>query len=97
MAASGAFWNRKGDVRTPTALVEAKWTAKSQVTIKSSVLDKIEEEAILDGRMPVLGLCVAGKNWVMMTENDFLEREEAFAEIADSRTVREESTVSKLA
>ena len=55
-AASGAFWSRKGDVRSKELLIEHKWTGKKQVTIKSEVLKKITREAILDNRIPVLGL-----------------------------------------
>lgn len=73
VAASGAFWNRKGDVRTDTLLIEHKYTGKLQITVKSSVLDKIEKEAILDGRKPVLGIYVGGKSWVCIPEDDFVE------------------------
>lgn len=71
--ASGAFWNRKGDVRTPTLLIEHKYTGKQQISVKSSVLDKIEREAILDGRKPVLGISVGGKSWICIPEDDYLE------------------------
>jgi hypothetical protein len=72
-AASGAFWSRKGDVRSDDLLVEHKWTGKKQVTVKSEVLEKIVREAILDGRMPVLGFHLNGEDYVMLTEDDFLE------------------------
>lgn len=72
-AASGAFWSRKGDVRNDELLIEHKWTGKKQVTIKSDVLKKITKEAILDSRMPVLGLHLDGENYVVMVEEDFFE------------------------
>ena len=72
-AASGAFWSRKGDVRSDDLLVEHKWTGKKQVTIKSEVLKKITKEAILDSRKPVLGLHLDGENYVVLLEEDFLE------------------------
>jgi len=72
-AASGAFWSRKGDVRSEDLLIEHKWTGKKQVTIKSEVLKKITREAILDGRMPVLGLHLDGENYVVLGEEDFFE------------------------
>lgn len=71
-AASGAFWSRKGDVRSSDLLIEHKWTGKKQVTIKSEVLKKITKEAILDSRTPVLGLHLDGENYVVMLEEDFL-------------------------
>jgi hypothetical protein len=72
-AASGAFWSRKGDVRSDDLLIEHKWTGKKQITVKSEVLEKIVKEAILDGRMPVLGFHLNGSNYVALDENDFLE------------------------
>lgn len=75
-AASGAFWSRKGDVRSADLLIEHKWTGKKQVTIKSAVLEKITMEAIIDGRMPVLGLHLDGENYVVLLEDDFLELRE---------------------
>lgn len=72
-AASGAFWSRKGDVRTDDLLIEHKWTGKKSFTIKSDVLEKIVTEAILDSRIPVLGIHLNGKNYVLLDENDFIE------------------------
>ena len=72
-AASGAFWSRKGDVRSDDLLIEHKYTGKKQTTIKSEVLKKIMREAILDGRMPVLGIHLDGEDYVVLLENDFLE------------------------
>jgi hypothetical protein len=72
-AASGAFWSRKGDVRSKDLLIEHKWTGKKQVTIKSDVLKKITREAILDSRIPVLGLHLDGENYVVLLEDDYLE------------------------
>lgn len=72
-AASGAFWSRKGDVRSDELLIEHKWTGKKSVTIKSDVLKKITTEAILDSRIPVLGLHLDGENYVVLVEEDFFE------------------------
>jgi hypothetical protein len=79
-AASGAFWSRKGDVRSQDLLIEHKWTGKKQVTVKSDVLEKIVKEAILDGRMPVLGFHLNGENYIMLDENDFLEMRQLLQE-----------------
>ena len=72
-AASGAFWSRKGDVRSADLLIEHKWTGKKQVTVKSEVLKKITTEAILDGRIPILGIHLDGENYVILGEEDFFE------------------------
>lgn len=75
-AASGAYWQRKGDVRSDDLLIEHKYTGKKQTTIKSEVLKKIMREAILDGRTPVLGIHLDGEDYVILSENDFIEMRE---------------------
>ena len=72
-AASGAFWSRKGDVRTPDLLVEHKWTGAKSFTLKAQVLEKVMREAILDSRTPILGVHLNGENYVIMHEEDFLD------------------------
>lgn len=79
-AASGAFWNRKGDVRSHDLLVEHKWTGKASFTVKAAVLEKIVKEAILDGRMPVLGISLNNENYILLTEDDFLELRQTLQE-----------------
>jgi hypothetical protein len=73
VAASGAFWSRKGDVRSADLLIEHKWTGKKSFSIKSDVLEKIVKEAILDGRLPVLGFSLNNENYIILQEDDFLE------------------------
>jgi len=72
-AASGAFWSRKGDVRSKTLLIEHKWTGKLSKTIHSKELKKITNEAIMDGRLPVFGVHLDGEDYVILLETDFLE------------------------
>jgi hypothetical protein len=79
-AASGAFWSRKGDVRTDELLIEHKWTGKTSFTVKATVLEKIVKEAILDSRMPVLGISLNNENYVMLSEDDFIELRQSFQE-----------------
>jgi len=79
-AASGAFWNRKGDVRSDELLIEHKWTGKASFTVKATVLEKIVTEAILDSRMPVLGFSLNNENYVMLLEDDFLELRQTIQE-----------------
>lgn len=75
-AASGALWARKGDVRSDDLLIEHKWTGKKQFTVKSDVLKKTVREAILEGRMPAIGIHLDGEDYVILTEDDFLEMRE---------------------
>lgn len=75
-AASGAFWSRKGDVRSADLLIEHKWTGKKSFSIKAVEVEKIVTEAIIDSRMPVFGISLNNKNYVLLTEDDFLEMRE---------------------
>lgn len=72
-AASGAFWSRKGDVRSSDFLVEHKWTGKKSKTIQAAELRKITTEAIMDGRTPVFGIHLDGEDYVILLETDFME------------------------
>lgn len=72
-AASGAFWSRKGDVRSKDLLIEHKWTGKLTKTISSKELKKITTEAIMDGRLPIFGIHLDGEDYVILLETDFLE------------------------
>jgi hypothetical protein len=71
-AGSGSFWLRKGDVRNDRLLIEHKWTGKTQYTIKAQVLETAMKEALLTGRMGVLGVHLNGHDYVILDENDFL-------------------------
>jgi hypothetical protein len=86
-AASGAFWSRKGDVRSADLLIEHKWTGKASFTVKATVLEKIVREAILDGRTPVLGFSLNNENYVMLTEDDFLELFQTLQEMICTTTM----------
>ena len=83
-AASGAFWNRKGDVRTTDWLVEHKWTGKASFSIKASILEKIVNEAILDSRMPVLGISLNGENYCLVLEDDLIEMRDTIRELKEA-------------
>jgi hypothetical protein len=85
-AASGAFWSRKGDVRSADLLIEHKWTGKASVSVKAAVLEKIVTEAIIDGRTPVLGFHLNGENYIMLTEDDFLELRQSLLECSCTKT-----------
>lgn len=71
-AASGAFWTRKGDVRSEDLLIEAKATDKASYSIKKQIWEKIRREALLDGRMPVLAIQIQDRNLVVLDEEDLL-------------------------
>ena len=93
-AGSGAFWSRKGDVRSDDLLIEHKWTGKASVSVKAAVLEKIVKEAILDSRMPVLGFHLNGENYVLLTEDDFLELRQYLQECSCTKTKVQKSGVT---
>ena len=89
--ASGAFWSRKGDVRSKDLLIEHKWTGKDRYTIKAETLEKICTEAVLDGRTPVFAMDVGGRSYVLMEEGDWIdlyERSKKLAEILEDPEVQ---------
>lgn len=85
-AGSGAFWSRKGDVRSKDLLIEHKWTGNKSFSMKADVLEKIVTESILDGRTPVLGFSLNNENYVVLTENDFLEIRQTMIDLLEERT-----------
>ncbi len=87
--ASGAFWFRKGDVRSQDLLIEHKWTGKKSFTLKSDVLEKITTEALINSRTPVLGISLNNVNYVVMDENDFLTMREFLLECLEEHTGEE--------
>lgn len=87
-AGSGSFWSRKGDVRSQELLIEHKWTGKASFTVKAAVLEKIVNEAILESRMPVLGVSLNSNNYVLLTEDDFEELRQSLQECTCTRTTK---------
>jgi len=83
-AASGAFWNRKGDIRTTDWLIEHKWTGKQSFSVKAAVLEKIVNEAVLDSRMPVLGISLNGENYCLVLEDDLIEMRDTIRELKEA-------------
>lgn len=69
---SGNGWKRKNDVRTPDYSIEYKVTAKASYTLKAADLITAEKYALLDGRTMLFGIQLGGRNWVLLTEEDFL-------------------------
>lgn len=73
-AGSGSGWLRKNDVRSDKILIENKFTTnEKQITLKHTDLKELIERAILEDRLPVLQFDLAGRRYVVLTEDDFLE------------------------
>jgi len=73
VAASGAFWSRKGDVRSDQYLVEAKFTAAQSYSLKAADLEKLRKQAIMDDRVPLFVVQLNNKNYMILGEDDWLE------------------------
>lgn len=75
-AMSGAGWVRKADVRTPEFMIENKTKmdpdAKSY-SVKAVDLRDLTKRARLEGRIPLLQFDLAGHQYVVITEDDFLD------------------------
>lgn len=77
-AGSGAFWMRKGDVRSDRFLFENKLRMRDSKTpkqfiLKSDELVKLSREAAADGRIPVMQIDLDGRRYVVLKEDDFDE------------------------
>jgi len=77
---SGNGWVRKGDVRTEDELFELKITDAKSFSLKDAELEKLTNQALVDGRMPIfmVQFKTTGNEWVIMSKDDYLTlREEA--------------------
>ena len=73
-ARSGAGWLRKNDVRSHDFLIENKLTENMKtITIKDLDLRELRLRAIAEERVPILQFDLANRNYVILTEDDFLE------------------------
>ena len=69
---SGNGWAQKNDVRSPEISFEMKYTSKKQFTLKADELEQGERYALLDGRDFVFGIEMNGRNWVVISEDDYV-------------------------
>lgn len=96
---SGSLKMAKGDVRVGSdagismalssgVLIEYKRTDKKSITFSIDVLEKIRGEALLEGRMHLLGFELGRRNYIVLDEHDFLALVES-AQGGRSPTVEE--------
>lgn len=87
--ASGAMQGAKGDGETKSFLVEAKSTVNDSLNVKLDWLAKIKQEAIAQGKSPVLTVTFTNGDggprkwgkWVMMEEHIFEQLMERDGEV----------------
>lgn len=81
---SGALWFNKSDVVSKNFRVEAKTKTKpsKSMTIKKEWLEKIELEAFLTDKIPVLAFSFGdGKDYFILSDKDFYEIVERLGDI----------------
>ncbi|AZM47777.1 hypothetical protein DMB38_20080 [Streptomyces sp. WAC 06738] len=80
-AGSGNGWAVKNDVRNTKWSIECKTTASSQFTITHAALVNAEKNALLDMRQMAFVVELHGRNWVVISEENFLRFLELEADI----------------
>lgn len=72
--ASGNQWHSKGDVRTDNWLIECKTTTKDSYSLNVKTWSKINTEAILENRDPIMEIEFSerGVSLVVLDKNDFM-------------------------
>ena len=72
---SGNQWSSKGDIQSEIFLIEDKSTDKHSFSVTAKLWEKIWEEAIQDGRIPLLSIQLNkdNKNLIVVDQRDFLE------------------------
>ncbi|MGW3153683.1 hypothetical protein [Streptomyces sp. NPDC001089] len=71
-ARSGAGWAVKNDVRNTTWSIECKTTAAARFALTNRDLLGAEKNALLDMRHMAFAIEMCGRNWVVISEADFL-------------------------
>lgn len=79
--ASGAMAGAKGDMESPSFLLEAKSTVKDSIGVSLGWLAKVYREATMLGKKPALAVTFVDESgrvrshgdWVLIRETDFRE------------------------
>jgi hypothetical protein len=71
---SGGLWFAKGDVKSDVFLIENKTTKHKSFSITDKIWEKIEKEALLNKRIPMLSIEFgdAVKELIVLDKNDFI-------------------------
>lgn len=71
-AGSGNGWAVKNDVRNTRWSIECKTTASSRFAVTHAALVSAEKNALLDMRQMAFVVEMHGRNWVVISEENFL-------------------------
>ena len=63
--------NFKGDVQSPVFKIECKSTEKDSISVKLAWLQKIENEALSDGKVPILSIEMGKERYYILREAEF--------------------------
>lgn len=79
-AGSGNTPWRKNDVRVDDEfLIEYKRTDHKSITIKERDLEELRTNALLEGRSPLMGIELGGRDWTLIETSEFERRRRAGA------------------
>src|SRR5256885_2807129 len=68
---------RKNDVRVDDEfLIEYKRTDRNSISIKAQDLEQLRTNALLEGRTPLMGLELGGRDWTLIETSEFQRRRE---------------------
>ena len=71
--ASGRIWSDPGDVKTQNWLIESKYTSKKSYSISRKIWEKLDGQALLSFRMPLLSIQIQDDiEVVVMNKEDFI-------------------------
>lgn len=70
-ANSGAIAGMKGDVKSPTFLLEDKFTDKGSYSLTLPTLHKLEKEAFQNRRKPLLRVTIQGETFYVINRRTF--------------------------
>lgn len=71
---SGGIWSRPGDIKTKDLLIDSKATDAKSFSVTVKMWKKINKEALLSCRLPVLSIKFnkSGEELVVISKTDFL-------------------------
>lgn len=80
-AGSGNGWAVKNDVRNTNWSIECKTTASARFALTHADLVKAERNALLDMRQMAFAVELQGRNWFVISEENFLRFLELEADV----------------
>jgi len=70
---SGGFWSFAGDVEQEKFLIESKYTDGKGYRLTKETWNKIEHEALMSGKLPMMSIQIQDTEVVILSKFDFME------------------------